>query len=52
MVWSFYFIHTEIFYISIQRFEVNDFENTSFIQSETQAIVIYSENLSMYTHMQ
>ena len=41
VVWSFYFIHTEIFYISIQRFEVNDCENTSFIQSETQVIIQY-----------
>ena len=41
MVWNFYFIHTEIFYISIERFEVNDCENTSFIQSETQVIIQY-----------
>ena len=37
-----------IFYISIQRLEVNDCENKSFIQLKVQMKVLHSVNLSMY----
>ena len=35
------------FHISIQR-KVNNWENTLFVQSKTQTIVLYIVNLSMY----
>ena len=48
MVWCFYFKHSHIFHIWIRRLEANDCENTSFVQSETQMIILRSVNLSMY----
>ena len=51
MVWCFFFqtcICWVIFYISIERLEVNDGENKSFIQLKVQMKVLHSVNLSMY----
>ena len=33
---------------TLQRLEANDRENTSFVQSEKQTIVLHTVNLSMY----
>ena len=40
-----YFIHNEIYTV---RYEVNDFENTSLVQSESRTIIRHSVNLSEY----
>ena len=45
MIWCFYFIHTEIYTF---KYEANDCENTSFVQSETRTIGFHKVNLSVY----
>ena len=45
MILCFYFIHTEIYTF---KYEANDCENTSFVQSETRTIGFHKVNLSVY----
>ena len=40
----FYFIYTEIYTV---KYEANDCENTSFVQSEKRQIVLHSVTLNM-----
>ena len=40
----FYFIHTDIYTV---KYEANDCENTSFVQSEKRKIVLHSVNLNL-----
>ena len=44
-VWYFYFIHAEIYSV---KYDANDCENTSFVQSESRKITFYSIKLSIY----
>ena len=47
MVICFYYIHTEIFDISIQKLVANDCEYKSFDQSKTRTIVLQSVNFGI-----
>ena len=51
MIWCFYFINTEIFFLvtnTFQILELYEYGNASFVQSETRTIVSRSVNLCIY----